>query len=602
MADFTFAKGFFALLRNLLVAALVYTSLYTIVEVVQTGRAASAEYVIKHRLKTGEPKDETKGVIFSPGQPPTTLKLKNINPHANWFNRPVSNIEFKDDYMGKRPDVDTVADITKLVETCRGSYEKLDKMYNRKACLDYLATGEEDYFFLPEEPERASAKSPRNAPYLNADGSGNTLAKYPKAKAASKKNLGACHGPIIPHHAYWSGPATWRFELFVKSYLYTQNLPCSRLWIWIDSDKDPYAIAAMMTRDPIFERMLPLIKRGDLVLKEWKFPSRIPLPKVDYADGGTYYSNPGKPNAAGEVALADGLVRDAEGQEWLVLSENQKTSLPVAVSDAVRFVVLHLYGGAYFDVDVILLRDMRPLLINPTDAFAERWGQYPHPEDYNTAVLSLGANTSLSSYFLRGGVRMGMNFHPQVIGLMAVKDKKNSELKMLESSFFDPIWWNYEGNKPCPVPCLRDYSAVFKGEPNAFPHDDEWEGYDGPRAEEILKYGAEGQSVGGRVLKGVKKEGLGTVKEFDRKKLAEAEYRIWEDNYPPTNRTLEHFFRGAWAYHVHNQWSVPPQPSSWFDVLRRAHNDFFAGKRTNAYGEKWAGPDLVDYEIIWTLT
>ena len=49
MADFTFAKGFFALLRNLLVAALVYTSLYTIVEVVQTGRAASAEYVIKDR-------------------------------------------------------------------------------------------------------------------------------------------------------------------------------------------------------------------------------------------------------------------------------------------------------------------------------------------------------------------------------------------------------------------------------------------------------------------------------------------------------------------------------------------------------------------------
>lgn len=35
------------------------------------------------------------------------------------------------------------------------------------------------------------------------------------------------------------------------------------------------------------------------------------------------------------------------------------------------------------------------------------------------------------------------------------------------------------------------------------------------------------------------------------------DYIIEEDKYPPTNRTLENFFRGAWTYHIHNQVSPP---------------------------------------------
>ena len=38
-----------------------------------------------------------------------------------------------------------------------------------------------------------------------------------------------------------------------------------------------------------------------------------------------------------------------------------------------------------------------------------------------------------------------------------------------------------------------------------------------------------------------------------KENLSKAEYKIEEDNYPPTNRTMENFFKGAWMYHVHNQ-------------------------------------------------
>ena len=38
-----------------------------------------------------------------------------------------------------------------------------------------------------------------------------------------------------------------------------------------------------------------------------------------------------------------------------------------------------------------------------------------------------------------------------------------------------------------------------------------------------------------------------------------------------------------------------PEPSSWFAVIEHAHDDFFAAKRANMYGEKWDGPALTPY-------
>ncbi len=40
------------------------------------------------------------------------------------------------------------------------------------------------------------------------------------------------------------------------------------------------------------------------------------------------------------------------------------------VSDAVRFVVLHKFGGMYIDTDILLLRDLQPFYIHE---FAYLW-------------------------------------------------------------------------------------------------------------------------------------------------------------------------------------------------------------------------------------
>ena len=41
-----------------------------------------------------------------------------------------------------------------------------------------------------------------------------------------------------------------------------------------------------------------------------------------------------------------------------------------------------------------------------------------------------------------------------------------------------------------------------------------------------------------------------------------------------------------------------PEPSSWLAVVERAHDGFFAGRRRNAYGEVWQGPEVMPY-YLW---
>ncbi|KZM24159.1 hypothetical protein ST47_g4705 [Ascochyta rabiei] len=526
MAERSSARAALTLLKNLTLAALLYASIYGIISL------AGPTELIK-TTKSGVQ------VKFA-----GTAKTVTINPHANVFNRP--------------------ADLHML----------------------FFADDEHRYYHLPDQPARASAQDPRRAEYVDADGHGNSLKSYVSvndALAANASDVGTCPGPIIPYHVYWTGPATWRVEVFIKSYL----------------DKNPNAVRNMMTKDALFARFLPLVERGDIDDQD--------------KNGFGYYSSPGRPNADGEKALAENIVEDKNGQQWLVLTPKQMTFLPVAVSDAVRFIVLHIHGGAYFDMDVLMLRDMRPLLLPKEHAFAERWAAHPHPGDYNTAIMSLTANSSLSSYLLYGGIRMGVNFHPRVLGRMAWKDGRDQEFLMLETAAFDPIWtefnWDREGR--CTVPCLRDYGAAFRGKKGSLK--DEWESYDGPRLEPIdlsaaphkelrLRSHEDQEHVSASAAatpsKGEHADSFQATLDEEaelRKAGVIADYELEEDKFPPNNRTLENFFRGSWTYHIHNQWLKHPEPSSWISVLEHAQDGFFARSRTNIYGEKWTGPNLAPY-------
>jgi hypothetical protein len=628
-----------ALLRNLLFAALIYTLVFGIIQIVRAPSRAKGKLGIPAVLDKSGPayilRTSKSGVQVKFAASSTSVTL---NPHANVFNRPSSAVIANDDYLGPRPHVDTEADYQLLVNQCRGTYLGTEKIRNVLDCLNFLEQQEDKYFKLPSAPDRASHRDPRKAEYANSDKHDNSKERYETPESAtppSKTSLGTCSGPIIPYHVYWTGTGSWRLEMFIKSYLDPQNLACSRLYIWLDQDRYPNAVVHMLTRDALFARFLPFVDRGDLVLMGWNFPAKIPLPKhEDNTDGMGYYKTVQKPNSKGETIVADGIIEDTDGQQWLVLSSKQLTLLPQAVSEAVRFIVLHLNGGVFLDIDALLLRDMRPLLLPKQHNFAGRWASYPHPGDFSSSVLSLSANSSLSSYLLRGGVRMGLNFHPRVVGRMAWKDGRDQELVMLESAVFDPMWteanWGREGR--CTVPCLKDYAAVFKGKANDLK--DEWESYDGPHLEQYdvnnlppssplspphkesvsqskrepdaPEPASPSQHSQAHLLLGRNEPSssdshpsfpASSLFEEDELRSAGAisDYRLIEDKFPPNNRTLEQFYRGAWAYNVHNSWLRHPEPSSWLSVIQRAHDGFFAGDRTNMYGEKWSGPELMPY-------
>lgn len=624
------------LFKNLLLASLLYGLVFGIIQIARTPGRAKGKLGIPAVLDKSGPADiirTTKsGVQVKFAASSTSVT---INPHANVFNRPQSLVVAKDDYLGPRPHVDTEANLDVLVNECRGTYLGVEKVRDIFDCIKFLESGQDKYFKLPSPSDRASQQDPRKAEYSNSDRHDNSWEKYEevdRARAPSKQSVGTCSGPIIPYHTYWHGTATWRLEMFIKSYLYTQNLACSRLYIWLDQDHYATAVTRMLTKDPLFARFLPFVDRGDIILMGWNFPTRIPLPKhEDNTDGMGYYKNPGKPNSKGELTLADGIIEDSDGQQWLILSPKQMTLLPQAVLDAVRFVVLHLHGGVFLDIDALMLRDMRPLVLPKKHSFASRWAAYPHPGDFSASVMSLTANSSLSSYLLRGGVRMGLNFHPRVVGRMAWKDGRDQELIMLESATFDPMWteanWGREGR--CTVPCLKDYGAAFKGKPAALK--EEWESYEGPQAEHIdmknpptlpnlpkdlhpsqssKREDASKSDLLSYRQRRIQTRSLPSPEHHEphssfrttsaeedelRRAGAIADYVLLEDKFPPNNRTMEHFYRGAFVYNVHNQWLRHPEPSSWLAVIQAAHDGFFAGQRTNAYGEVWGGPELMPY-------
>jgi hypothetical protein len=183
------------------VAASLYGFLYLAVLSIQHGSIPrSPQDLLKSssRSRHGLSSSESVGQSISLQVPLPKLNVAKINLNANWFNRPESLVVPRDDYMGKRPHIDTVANITKLVEECRGSYENIEKMPYVYDCLKYLEEGEKEYFNLPPKGERASEQPPRKAEYLNSDGENNILDRYPSHKAASKHSIGKCNGLSIP--------------------------------------------------------------------------------------------------------------------------------------------------------------------------------------------------------------------------------------------------------------------------------------------------------------------------------------------------------------------------------------------------------------------
>ena len=322
-----------------------------------------------------------------------------------------------------------------MVSDCRGSVDREELVGDTVSCLSYLDQSDR-YLHLPNVNGRRDS-------HQEAD-----------------------PNQVHEYHTYWHGPWTWRVELFIKGFLYTQNLKVSRLTIWFDT-KFAEDIVSQVQKDPRTQQFSALLQQGILNFKPWSMPDTISLPDgLDHTDGYGYVDNDDRRGKyVDSEVIADAIQRDPSGKVfmrtdiWGIASEKD---VP-ARSDTFRFLILHAYGGVYLDMDMLLLRDMNPLLASNLP-FAERWGNLKGLGDYNTAVLALPANSSLSSFCVRAGVRARMFFHPRAIGYALWQAGRHEELLRLESAVFDPLWPELAGTREgkAPEPLHQNSQQFFE--------------------------------------------------------------------------------------------------------------------------------------------
>lgn len=238
----------------------------------------------------------------------------------------------------------------------------------------------------------------------------------------------------------------------------TQNVCRPRFWIWIN----PGPAAASTSSSTALEDMYNGLKSNQwaapllhprfkdvIQFKLWNTTERldaIPELKNDWRAARALLSSRGNhynkvPKAAAAQNSSKTQDRDDLYNRQGSKSADKYDKLTVVLSDMVRFILCHEFGGIYLDADTILLRDWEEMW-GWTGAFAYRWSRLP---EYNTAVLRMHRHSALGSFIIRTAVKNGFDFHPFTLWQYVKDASMEGLLLRLPDALFDPAWLNLEG-------------------------------------------------------------------------------------------------------------------------------------------------------------
>jgi hypothetical protein len=195
---------------------------------------------------------------------------------------------------------------------------------------------------------------------------------------------------INTFHCYWFGVFGRKQEFSIKSFLCTQNLKYNKVVLWLDIDNG----------------------------------------------FGDYRNNIHLQNIAKfiEIRAYDPKIQ-VENTPWaehvnLATYTNGYDDL-VKRGDAFRFLILYKYGGSYFDLDVMFLKEVSGLLHNQ---FCYAWERQPFA---NSAICNLTTKSDIAEYLLHKCIEK-QQVSPWHI--FRYEDEGLKELYVLPCAFFDPIW------------------------------------------------------------------------------------------------------------------------------------------------------------------
>nr|VWO94201.1 TcdA [Ganoderma boninense] len=393
-------------------------------------------------------------------------------------------------------------------------------------------------------------------------------------------------------HMFWAGPFTDKPYMAMLAFLFTQNTglnfdnPASefsfcrpQLWLWIsrgpmDAMPDPHAREDMLQELRQNAWSAPFLhpRFRDLIqFKLWNTTEQLdstPELRNDWRQYGSrfLFSGGAPPKEPQGKKVGSDVSLDGKTKETF----QTYNKMPVILSDLVRFVLCHRYGGVYLDVDMLFLRDWEELW-GWSGSFSYRWS---HEDRYNTAVLRLRKGSALGTFLLRTALFNNMDFHPTTVSKYLREAHLEKLLYRVPDALFDPAWLNTDNKKPYP------WKTIY----------------------------------------------------FQRDRPAQPFFTDFDQffNTPPESATpsvigFDGFFRGAFLYHYHNEWWKPfdrarfwpdlgprfadaermgkaaianksasyaeglfkhdKRDLDWATVLKRTFEAYIRGERPNMYGE-----------------
>jgi len=204
--------------------------------------------------------------------------------------------------------------------------------------------------------------------------------------------------PVIFHMFWGKLPAAEQAALAIVSFLATQDLEYSLLWVW-----SPLGVHA--ASDPLF---LPFTISKHVFFKTFD-------------------------------AMTEAQGTPLEGSYLLHAAATSNDPRFYLFGDLVRLLVLAKHGGVYIDMDVLLLRNLGPLLGHE---FAEQWGTSCF--ESNGAVLRMKAGSAFAKHILDFVAKTDPNelspsFAPYAWGKLAYYNSLGHFLRV-PICFIDSYW------------------------------------------------------------------------------------------------------------------------------------------------------------------
>ena len=191
--------------------------------------------------------------------------------------------------------------------------------------------------------------------------------------------------PLI-FHSFWTGTLTRHHELSLKSILATQSAPFE-IWVWMPPE--------------------------DLERNHAFISGFAGTPSLRWKEYRLHEEARGTPLEGQTTLIGDGS--------------------PLALANAFRLLALEKYGGFYFDLDVLVLRNVRPL---STWDFCYQWSNQAYG---NNAVLHAAKGSKNIWKLMERSAAIGTCRPRYLLAFHEIRDLMD-DFVVLPVFLFDPIW------------------------------------------------------------------------------------------------------------------------------------------------------------------